>query len=57
MFNAPLQMSSDSGDYVHYDMAFDDRDEGTTASASLAGLATNYFFTSRTTARLWEGVA
>ena len=36
-------MSSDSGDYVHYDMAFDDRDEGTTASASLAGLATNYF--------------
>ena len=57
MFNAPLQMSSDSGDYVHYDMAFDDRDEGTTASASLAGLATNYFFTSRTTARLWESVA
>ena len=39
-----LQMSSDSGDYVHYDMAFDDRDEGTTASASLAGLATNSFF-------------
>ena len=31
-----FQMSSDSGDCVHYDMAFDDVEAGTTASASLA---------------------
>ena len=29
-------MASDSGDCVHYDMAFDDVEAGTTASASLA---------------------